>query len=124
MDKILVVDDDTEILKVIKLILTMDGFEVEVVSEWEDAFQKVNTFKPDLILLDICLGGEDGRNISRKIKSKESLKHIHIVLFSAKSGVQKHFSECLADDFIAKPFDAQQLLDKIYERLSKNPGLN
>lgn len=124
MDKILVIDDDIEILKVVKLILAMDGFAVEIENRWENTFSKIESFKPDLILLDITLGGEDGRNISRQIKSKESLRHIHIVLFSAKLGVHKHFGECLADDFIAKPVDAQDLLNKIYSQLSKNSGLN
>ncbi|MEP7253844.1 MAG: response regulator [Ginsengibacter sp.] len=124
MDKILVIDDDIEILKVVKLILALEGFAVEIENRWENTFSKIESFKPDLILLDITLGGEDGRNISRQIKSKASLRHIHIVLFSAKLGVHKHFSECLADDFIAKPFDAQELLNKIYSQLSKNSGLN
>ncbi|MEP6595638.1 MAG: response regulator [Ginsengibacter sp.] len=124
MDKILVIDDDVEILNVVKLILTMDGFEVETENKWEETFNKIESFKPDLILLDVSLGDADGRNISRQIKSKHSSKHIHIVLFSAKLGVHKHFRECLADDFIAKPFDAQELLNKIYEQLSKNSGLN
>ncbi len=124
MDKILVIDDDVEILNVVKLILTMDGFEVETESRWENTFHKIDSFKPDLILLDITLGGEDGRNISRQIKSKDTLRHIHIVLFSAKLGVHKHFGDCLADDFIAKPFDAQELLNKIYSQLSRNSGLN
>ena len=63
MDKILVIDDDIEILNVVKLILTMDGFEVDTESRWEKTFYKIESFKPDLILLDISLGGEDGRNI-------------------------------------------------------------
>ncbi len=124
MDKILVIDDDVEILNVVKLILTMEGFEVETESKGKNAFCKIDSFNPDLILLDIALGEEDGRNISKQIKSKDTLRHIHIVLFSAKLGIHKHFSECLADDFIAKPFDAQELLNKIYSRLSKNSGLN
>ncbi|MEO6219232.1 MAG: response regulator [Ginsengibacter sp.] len=124
MDKILVIDDDEEILNVVKLILAMDGFEVETECRWEETFKKIDSFNPDLILLDISLGGEDGRNISRMIKSKDTLRHIHIVLFSAKLGVHKHFSECLADGFIAKPFNAQDLLDKIYSQLSINSGLN
>ncbi len=124
MEKILVIDDDVEILNVVKLILTRDGFEVETESSWEKTFNKIESFNPDLILLDVSLGGEDGRNISRQIKSKDSLRHIHIVLFSAKLGIHKHFSDCLADDFIAKPFNAQELLNKIYSRLSKNSGLN
>ncbi|MDQ6843346.1 MAG: response regulator [Bacteroidota bacterium] len=124
MEKILVIDDDEEILEVVKLILTIEGFEVEIENRWKETFNKIQTFQPDLILLDVSLGGEDGRNISRQIKSKPFSKHIHIVLFSAKLGVHKHFSECLADDFISKPFDAQELLNKIYAQLSKNSGLN
>ncbi len=124
MDKILVIDDDEDILNVVKLILTLDGYKVETENKWEETFNKIESFNPDLILLDISLGNADGRNISRQIKSKPSSKHIHIVLFSAKYGANKHFSECLADDFIAKPFDPQKLLDKIYSQLAKKSGLN
>ncbi len=102
----------------------MDGYKVETENRWEQTFNRIESFDPDLILLDVSLGNADGRNISRQIKSKPSSKHIHIVLFSAKHNVSKHFSECLADDFIAKPFDPQKLLNKIYSQLAKKSGLN
>ncbi|MEO8110712.1 MAG: response regulator [Ginsengibacter sp.] len=124
MDKILVIDDDEDILKVVKIILTLEGYKVETESRWEETFNKIESFNPDLILLDIMLGSEDGRNVSRKIKSKPSLRHIHIILFSAKHGANKHFSECFADGFIAKPVNPQELLNKIYSQLAKKSGLN
>ncbi|MDQ6764025.1 MAG: response regulator [Bacteroidota bacterium] len=124
MDKILVIDDDEDILKVVKMILTIEGYKVETECRWEETFNKIESFDPDLILLDIMLGSEDGRNVSRQIKSKACLRHIHIILFSAKHGANKHFSECLADGFIAKPVDPQALLNKIYSQLAKKSGLN
>ena len=64
--KILVVDDDTDILSVMEILLTMKGFEVEVTTKGENTFLKIETFRPDLILLDVLISGHDGRTICRK----------------------------------------------------------
>ena len=58
MSKILVVDDDLDILVVMEILLTMKGFEVEVTAKWENTFEKVETFKPELILLDVLISGK------------------------------------------------------------------
>ncbi|MEO6637438.1 MAG: response regulator, partial [Ginsengibacter sp.] len=75
MDKILVIDDDEDILKVVKMILTLKGYKVETECRWEETFNKIESFNPDLILLDIMLGSEDGRNVSKRIKSRPALEH-------------------------------------------------
>ena len=113
MSKILVVDDDTDILSVMEILLTMKGFEVEVTTKGENTFSKIETFKPDLILLDVLISGHDGRTISRKLKSDKDTRHIPIIMFSAHPGAAATIAEYGANDFIAKPFDVTNLLQKV-----------
>ena len=113
MAKILVVDDDLDILVVMEILLSMKGFEVEVTSKWEHTYDKVNTFKPDLILLDVLISGNDGRTICKKLKSQEETKHIPIIMFSAHPSAEATIAEYGANDFIAKPFDVNDLMSKI-----------
>ncbi|HWH64019.1 MAG TPA: response regulator [Ginsengibacter sp.] len=122
MSKILVVDDDTDILSVMEILLTMKGFEVEVITKGENTFPKIETFKPDLILLDVLISGHDGRTICRKLKADKETMHIPIIMFSAHPGAAATIAEYGADDFIAKPFDVTNLLQKVKHQLetSKN----
>lgn len=113
MKRVLVVDDDQDILTVVKILLSMHGFNVEAISKWAEIFIKTESFKPDIILLDVALGGQDGRLLCKQLKTAEKTKKIPIVLFSANHGILETFSDFLADDFIAKPFDIDNLLDKI-----------
>ena len=122
MSKILVVDDDTDILSVMEILLTMKGFEVAVITKGENTFPKIETFKPDLILLDVLISGHDGRTICRKLKADKETMHIPIIMFSAHPGAAATIAEYGADDFIAKPFDVTNLLQKVKHQLetSKN----
>src|SRR5207248_1943593 len=106
---VLVVDNDVDVLTVVKLILSANGFIVEAISDWRDTFEKIKTFGPQIILLDVSLGGEDGRNICRKIKEGTEHKNIPVILFSAKIG-ERDIEDCNANGFIAKPFDTTQLV--------------
>lgn len=117
MSKILVIDDDTDILSVMEILLTMKGFEVEVTAKGDNAFPKIETFKPDLILLDVLISGHDGRTICRKIKANKDTRHIPIIMFSAHPGAAATIAEYGADDFIAKPFDVTNLLQKVKYQL-------
>jgi DNA-binding response OmpR family regulator len=113
MKRVLVVDDDKDILTVVKILLSMHGFNVEAIARWEEIFAKTESFRPDIILLDVALGGQDGRVLCKQLKTAEKTKKIPIVLFSANHGILETYSEYLADDFIAKPFDIDNLLDKL-----------
>lgn len=117
MSKILVVDDDTDILSVMEILLKMKGFEVEVTTKGENTFPKIETFKPDLILLDVLISGHDGRTICRKLKSSKETMHIPVIMFSAHPAAAASILEYGADDFIAKPFDVSNLLQKIKHHL-------
>jgi DNA-binding response OmpR family regulator len=113
MKKVLVVDDDKDILTVVKILLSMHGFAVEAIAKWEEIYDKVEKFRPDIILLDVALGGQDGRVLCKELKTEKKSSHIPIVLFSANHGILETYNEYLADDFIAKPFDVSNLLDKL-----------
>jgi DNA-binding response OmpR family regulator len=120
MSKILVVDDDLDILVVMEILLSMKGFEVDVTSRWEQTFEKINTFKPDLILLDVLISGNDGRIICKQLKSQADTKNIPVIMFSAHPSASATIQEYGADDFIAKPFDVKDLMEKVNRHLGKN----
>ena len=117
MSKILILDDDTDILEVVKLLLTHHKYEVHTTSDPEEIAKQIKMFKPDLILLDVNIGKYDGREICKLLKSDIIIKHIPVVLFSAIQGLQDTYPECEATGFIAKPFDAFELIETIEEHL-------
>lgn len=119
MPKILVVDDDKDLLQVIYSLLSKKGFEVEIDSDWEEALNKIETFKPQLILLDVFLPGIDGLEICKQLKSRPKTRDIPIIIFSAYPRVaEKVTYEYGADDFIAKPFEVNDLIQKVHSVLS------
>jgi len=113
MSKILIVDDNPDVLQVMQLLLGSRGFEVEVTTNGAETINLVKTFQPVLVFLDIHLAGLDGRDISRELKSSEETRHIPIILFSANVIKGSTLAESLADEFIAKPFDIHELLSKV-----------
>ena len=117
MPKILVVDDDIDILSVMKILLSMKGFDVEVTSRGENAVPKIESFKPDVILLDVLISGYDGRAICKQLKSNEATRDIPVIMFSAHPGAAATIAEYGADDFIAKPFDVNNLMKKVNRQL-------
>lgn len=117
MSKILVVDDDVDILSVMKILLTMKGFEVEIISKGENALPTTESFKPDLILLDVLISGHDGRTICKQLKSNKETSHIPVIMFSAHPGAAATISDYGANDFISKPFDVNNLMKKVNAQL-------
>jgi DNA-binding response OmpR family regulator len=113
MNKILVVDDDTDILSLVEIVLTMNDFSVEAISRWEKIDDSIEHFKPDLILLDVSLAGADGRDICKSLKHTNETQHLPVILFSANVEMGKYLQDCDAQAFIAKPFELSHLLDTI-----------
>ena len=110
MKKILVVDDDTDILEVVKIVLTSYGFEVETHSSGLGVPEIVTAFHPHLILLDINLPGKSGVEICKELKENTD---IPILLFSAHADKKSIVQEAMADGFIEKPFEVTHLLNTI-----------
>ena len=113
MNKILVVDDDVDILSFVETILSMNNFDVQAISRWEDIYTKMDEFKPNLVLLDVMLGGADGRDICKNLHLDNKTRNIPVVLFSANPEMGKYIKECMAQDFVPKPFDISNLLKTV-----------
>lgn len=110
--KILIVDDDENIAELISLYLTKECFDTMMVYDGEDALSAFESYRPNLILLDLMLPGIDGYQVCREVRSKSN---VPIIMLSAKGEV---FDKVLglelgADDYILKPFDAKELVARV-----------
>ena len=113
MNKILVVDDDLDILTLVQIMLSMNNFKVEGISRWEDINNRITDFKPDLVLLDVSLAGADGRDICKKLRQTKETQDIPVILFSANAHMGNYVEESLAQAFISKPFELSHLIETI-----------
>jgi len=120
--KILAVDDDVDILEMLKLLLDIFGYDVEATLRGQDVQEKISHRRPDLILMDVTLSGIDGRDICRSLKQDSETAGIPIILISALPGSRAEMMECGADDFLNKPFDIANLQDKIEKFLAVKSG--
>ena len=111
--KILVIEDDRGILDALRLTLEYAGYDVALTDkgEYVDKLKLVEKSElPDVIILDILLSGKDGRVICRKLKSEQETSHIPVIMVSAHPKAETSAKEAGADDFLAKPFNIQDLL--------------
>lgn len=112
--KILVIDDDVDILDALQVMLEMSDYIVETsTKDGEYIDKRIKVFKPDLILLDVLLSGTDGRHLCKRLKANEKTKHIPIVMISAHPDAEKSALEAGADAFLPKPFDIDKLRETI-----------
>lgn len=124
MPKILMVDDDRDLLEVTQSLLAKKGYEVTAIDSWEDAMETIDNFQPQLILLDVFLNGIDGLDICKQLKSMPHTKHIPVIILSAYPRVADSVTyEYGADDFIAKPFEVNDLISKVHFVLSQTAGM-
>lgn len=113
MKKILVVDDDPDILEVVNLVLTTEGYAAEGTTKGDDAYHKISENKPDLIVLDVLLSGNDGRTICKSLKQDDTTKNIPVIMMSAHPNAKESVKACGADSFIPKPFSVDDLLNTV-----------
>jgi DNA-binding response OmpR family regulator len=109
MKKIFVVDDERSILEALEFMLQEEGYDVRTASRGTSLLQLTENL-PDVIVLDVLLSGEDGREIARQLKSQEKTKNIPIIMISAHPNVERTVRDCGADAFLPKPFDIEELL--------------
>ena len=110
--KILIVDDDNNIAELISLYLVKECFDTKIVNDGESALEAVDSFAPNLILLDLMLPGIDGYQVCREVRAKLQTP---IIMLSAKGEV---FDKVLglemgADDYMEKPFDSKELVARV-----------
>jgi len=119
MVRILAVDDNEDILEILRLILEDYGYEVKTITDGNLMFEEIKENRPDLILLDIMLGNMDGRELCKALKSNKETQDIPIILVSASHNLSDRFMPTSAHiDFLAKPFDMMELLNKVAINLS------
>ncbi|UCF78498.1 MAG: response regulator [Candidatus Eiseniibacteriota bacterium] len=113
--KILVVDDEVYIVHILDFSLGMEGYEVVTALDGEEALAKVKSENPDLIVLDIMMPKLDGYETCRILKSDPEVKHIPVILLSAKGrNVDQQMGfQVGADDYITKPFSPRKLVERI-----------
>ena len=120
MSKILILDDDLDLLTVIKSLLRKRGFEVLAYTDWQKAWDAVKTYKPNLILLDVFLTDIDGLDVCKKLKSSYFTRNIPVIMLSSYPNIaETAIYEFGADDFLAKPFEVNEMVKKIGQVLSK-----
>jgi DNA-binding response OmpR family regulator len=118
MKRILVVDDDEDILDILCYILKERGYEVAGLLRGDQIMDTLEQFKPGLVLMDVMLAGEDGREICREIKTRPDTHNVPVILISASHNLSQSLrQEGAPDDFIAKPFDVDRLLQKVETHL-------
>ena len=122
MQRLIIVDDDEDLSAMLFLLLRSQ-FEVAVINGSDTIFQKIKSFKPHLILLDVFLKGYDGRVICKQLKFHPLYKHIPVIMLSGHTDVLDAVSKFGADDFIFKPFSGDHLLSKIEALLKMNKSL-
>ncbi len=115
--RILVVDDDPDILEFLQIILEEEGYVAVTSDKGEYLEQLHNGGLPHLILLDVLLSGKDGREIVKYLKSQDETRHIPVIMFSAHPSAEETARLAGADDFLAKPFDIDVLLARIVQFL-------
>jgi DNA-binding response OmpR family regulator len=117
--KILVLDDDADILDLLSFLLLQEGYEIRPSRDGENIWDTIKEFAPDLVLMDLMLANLDGRSICRAIKENPATQHIPVIMISARSDLRPPAGQPGSPDvFIAKPFDIDNVLKKIAQQLN------
>ncbi|PIU84173.1 MAG: hypothetical protein COS68_00150 [Elusimicrobia bacterium CG06_land_8_20_14_3_00_38_11] len=114
--KILIVDDEPAILRILGDVLTDEGYNVIAATDGETGIEKAKEFNPVLIILDVMLPGINGFEVCKLLKENEQTKKISIIILTGISTLVEHKQKALqlgADDYITKPFDMSDLLNRV-----------
>lgn len=115
--QIMIVNDDVDTLELMQLILECAGYDVQGCTTVKDLQQLQQSDLPDLILLDMQQAEDEGRGICKHLKTNELTKEVPIIMLSTQITFRQLKEVCPADDFIAKPFELDTLLDKVEQQL-------
>jgi DNA-binding response OmpR family regulator len=110
--RILAVDDNEDILDILNLMLTIDGYQVETSLSPASIEKQITEFQPDLILLDIQMGAYNGLEVCKKLKNNLYSSSIPVIIISSDDSIYHAVEKYGADGIIAKPFEMNTLLNK------------
>jgi len=114
--RIMVVDDEPDILFLIEKFLEIEGYEVIKIGSGEECLERVKDIKPDIILLDVMMPGLDGWEVSKELKKDEGTRDIPVVLVTvrtSKESMEKGFEYAKCDAYVGKPIIREELINKI-----------
>lgn len=118
MKRILIVDDEPDVIQVIEVRLKAAGYEIQTAMNGEDALKKINQKHPDLVILDVVMPQMDGFAAYKQLRTNKDTARIPIIILTARGKMEDTFQVLGVDEFIPKPFDMNRLLAAI-ERLLK-----
>lgn len=122
MPRVLAVDDELNILELVKLYLGREGYQVETASRGGDAISKMSTVNPDIVILDLMLPDIDGFEVCRRIRSKSRVPIL--MLTARKEDIDKVVGlEMGADDYLTKPFNPRELVARIKAILRRSQAV-
>ena len=123
--RVLILDDDLDILQICTIVLRKKGFEVFTLNNSNQVVEQVKTCRPDVILMDNWIPGPGGIEATRTLKLDTSTQDIPVIFFSANSNVTQLAQEARADYFLQKPFDISELegIVQLAIRPTKKAGL-
>ncbi|HTK19919.1 MAG TPA: response regulator [Mucilaginibacter sp.] len=116
--RVLVLDDNQDILDVVQETLSYEKFEVKSTGESDQVMPLVKEFKPHLIILDYRVAGTNGGEVCQQIKSHPEFNNIPVIIFSAYISHQDEIMAYGCDAIINKPFDLVELIDKVNDLIS------
>jgi two-component system OmpR family response regulator len=120
MARILLVDDDPAILRLLEVNFRLEGFETTTASRGEDAIAAASTWRPDAIVLDLMLPGLDGAEVYRRLQDDDELAAVPVVFLSARSAEDDVLSLRGTDaTFVTKPFDPAALVETVRDRIEE-----
>jgi excisionase family DNA binding protein len=123
--KVLLVDDDTELVEVMTKFLEEDGrFEVKIATTGFDAGMLVKEYRPDMLVLDVMLPDINGKEVCQRVRADSTMEDVRILCISGMIEEDKIQDLRLAgaDDFMHKPFDAEMLIDRMCKMLDMEPA--
>jgi DNA-binding NtrC family response regulator len=116
--RVLILDDDLDILQICTIVLKRKGYEVSTLNNSNQIVENVRASKPDVILMDNWIPGPGGIESTRLLKSDAELQDIPVIFFSANSNVSQLAEEAKADYFLQKPFDIAELEDIVSQAVT------
>lgn len=111
--KVLICDDDEDILELMKIMLEDSGYDVSTSTSGKGIQEQSKKFRPDVLILDLWMPEVDGKDVTHLLKANRETKNIPIVVVSALTNCEKMAKEIGADDFLPKPFNMEDLIKKV-----------
>ena len=121
MPRVLVVDDDPQVLRLLRVNFELEGFDVASAANGEEALAEIASELPDVLVCDIMMPGIDGLEVVRRLRADPKTASLPVVMVSAKAQQADlaHGKDAGADEYVTKPFDPQDLIDAVQRLLNR-----